>query len=527
MRPLSSSSRSAAVHPAPGFVDLECGTGVPSEKRQSIVSTKRPEMAVYHGPAIRIAGIRVPRPGLKTLNFLIGVILLVVLTQVHLFVTVEQQGCFAILVAASWLWATEALPLYVTALVVPLLVVLLRVLRDSKGTRLDAHAATRTIFGTMFSPTIMLLLGGFAIASALSKHGIARRLAVSLLARAGTRTVWVLLANMLVATFASMWISNVAAPVLCFSIVHSILMTLPSGDPFGKSLILGIAIASNIGGMASPISSPQNVIAIQTMSPAASWGDWFAVALPVALLGDLVAWGLLLLVFQPHRSTPAVEPLTPVAGSLDAKQWFIVAVTLVTIVLWCVESTIESVVGDMGLIAILPLVVFFGTGLLNKDDFNAFQWTVIMLAMGGIALGQAVNSSGLLATAATGISSAVEGLPQWSVLASFGGLMLVIATFISHTVAALILLPVVNQVGLAMAGGHPRLLVMATVLIGSGAGGLPVSGFPNMNAVAQEDRDGKRWLAAIDFLKVGVPASICVYGIVLSVGYGLCLAIGL
>ncbi|KAJ3360776.1 low-affinity phosphate transporter [Allomyces javanicus] len=503
MRPLSSSSRSAAVHPAPAFVDLECGTGVPSEKRQSIVSTKRPESAaVYHGPTIRIAGVCVPRPGLKTLNFLIGVILLVILIQLHLFATVEQQGCFAILVVASWLWATEALPLYVTALVVPLLVVLLRVLRDSKGARLDAHAATKAIFGTMFSPTIMLLLGGFAIASALSKHGIARRLAVSLLARAGTRTVWVLLANMLVATFASMWISNVAAPVLCFSIVH-------------------------IGGMASPISSPQNVIAIQTMSPAASWGDWFAVALPVALLGDLVAWGLLLLVFQPHKSTPTIEPLKPVTGSLNAKQWFIVAVTGTTIVLWCIESTIEAVVGDMGVVAMFPLLVFFGTGLLNKDDFQAFQWTVIMLAMGGIALGQAVNSSGLLATVATGISSAVEGLPQWSVLAAFGGLMLVIATFISHTVAALILLPVVNQVGLAMAGGHPRLLVMATVLIGSGAGGLPVSGFPNMNAVAQEDRDGKRWLAAIDFLKVGVPASICVYGIVLSVGYGLCLAIGL
>jgi di/tricarboxylate transporter len=64
--------------------------------------------------------------------------------------------------------------------------------------------------------TIMLLLGGFAIAAALSKHFIAKQLAVSILSRVGRRPRDVILANMLVATFASMWISNVAAPVLCF-----------------------------------------------------------------------------------------------------------------------------------------------------------------------------------------------------------------------------------------------------------------------------------------------------------------------
>ncbi|KNE65057.1 hypothetical protein AMAG_10721 [Allomyces macrogynus ATCC 38327] len=414
---------------------------------------------------------------------------------VRIFRSPEEQGCFAILVAASWLWATEALPLYETALVVPLLVVLLRVLRDAEtGARLSVHAATRAIFTAMFLPTIMLLLRGFSIAAAFAKHGIARRL-------------WVLLTNVLVATFASMWISNVVAPVLCFSIFQPILMALPSGDPFGKALILGIAFASNNGGMISPIASPQNVIVVQIMAPAVSWGEWFAISIPAALIADVLVWGLLLLVFKPHKSTPTVEALKRVGGSMVAKQWFIVAVTVVTIVLWCVESTIESVVGDMGLIASLPLVVLFGSGLLNKDDFNVFQWTVIMLAMGGIALWQAVTSS--------------------AVLAVFGALMLVIGTFISHTVAALILLPVVAEVGKSMAGGHPRLMVLIVVLIDCGAGGLPVSGFPNMNASAQEDRDGKTWLAARDFLIVGVPASMCVYGLVMTVGYGLGLALGI
>lgn len=75
----------------------------------------------------------------------------------------------------------------------------------------------------------MLLLGGFAIAGALSKHFIAKQMAIAVISRVGRRPHNVLLANMLVATFASMWISNVAAPVLCFSIIQPILRTLPPG----------------------------------------------------------------------------------------------------------------------------------------------------------------------------------------------------------------------------------------------------------------------------------------------------------
>lgn len=114
------------------------------------------------------------------------------------------------------------MPLFVTSLLVPLLVVMLRVMRsdDEEHTRLDSHAAAKKIFSLMFSPVIMLLLGGFAVAAAMSKFHIAKAMATVVLSRAGTRPSAVLLANMLVATVASMWISNVAAPVLCFSLIQ-------------------------------------------------------------------------------------------------------------------------------------------------------------------------------------------------------------------------------------------------------------------------------------------------------------------
>lgn len=99
---------------------------------------------------------------------------------------------------------------------------MLRVMRgdDEDHTRLDSHAAAKKIFSLMFSPVIMLLLGGFAVAAAMSKFHIAKAMATVVLSRAGTRPSAVLLANMLVATVASMWISNVAAPVLCFSLIQ-------------------------------------------------------------------------------------------------------------------------------------------------------------------------------------------------------------------------------------------------------------------------------------------------------------------
>lgn len=87
--------------------------------------------------------------------------------------------------------------------------------------------------------TIMLLLGGFAIASAFTKHSIARRFAVWALSRISTRPHVVLLASMFLATITSMFITNVAAPVLCFSVLDPILRTLPSGHSFGKALVLG------------------------------------------------------------------------------------------------------------------------------------------------------------------------------------------------------------------------------------------------------------------------------------------------
>jgi di/tricarboxylate transporter len=95
-----------------------------------------------------------------------------------------------------------------------------------------------------------------------------------------------------------------------------------------------------------------------------------------------------------------VRPLKPSEDPLTGTQIYVILVSLATVVLWCCNSFIQEYTGEMGVLAIVPLFAFFGAGVLTKDDFNGFLWNVVMLAMGGLALGEAVKSSGLLATIA-------------------------------------------------------------------------------------------------------------------------------
>lgn len=439
----------------------------------------------------------------------------------------EQQNCLAILVFASLMWATEAIPLFVTSLTIPFLCITLRVVRSDDGNkRLSSKDATSVVFSSMWTPVIMLLLGGFTLAAALSKCRIDKRIATFVLSKAGTQPRTVLLANMLVSAFASMLISNVAAPVLCYGIIEPMLRNLPTGSPMSKALIMGIALSANIGGMLSPIASPQNVVAIGIMTPAPTWGDWFFVVIPVGLVSLGLIWVLLMLTFQPGKGTKIV-PIRPVKEPFNSVQWFVTVVTIGTIALWCASHQLENVFGDMGVIAIIPLVLFFGIGLLTKEDFNNFPWTIIILAAGGLALGKSVRSSGLLHTLADDISVRVDGMSLYGVLVVFSSLILVIATFISHTVAALIFLPLVYDVGAAMEEPHPNLLVMAGVLMCSAAMGLPTSGFPNMTAIMKEDSTGQRYLQVKHFISRGVPSSIMTLIVSVTLGYGAMRIIGM
>ncbi|KAF8885479.1 SPX domain-containing protein, partial [Infundibulicybe gibba] len=476
---------------------------------------------------LRFLGVRVTK---KKIFMTISAIVFAVLLNVQTVAGEEANRCFAILTFCTVLWATEAIPLFVTSMFVPLLLVGLQVIRGEDDKRLERREATAYVFSIMFSPTIMLLIGGFTISSALSKTNIDRVIITRVLSLAGSKPRSVLLAFMGVSCFASMWISNVAAPTLCFTLIRPILRTLPPKSAFGPCLILAIALAANIGGQSSPISSPQNLIALGAMDPPLDWGRWFAVSLPVSAISILLIWALLLASYKPARSPDGegeieIRTIRPTREPFTLKQYWVTFVCLVTIGLWCVEHNIEKYVGDMGVIAIIPIVAFFSTGVLKKDDFEQFAWTIVFLAMGGIALGKGVVSSGLLEVMDESIRGLVEGFSVYNVVLILAPIVLVISTFISHTIASVLLVPIAKEVGSNL-GGHGNLLIFITALICSTGMGMPVSGFPNQTAATQEDEMGELYLSNVDFLKNGVPASIIATMVVATVGFLLMKVIG-
>lgn len=468
----------------------------------------------------------------KTVLLTVALVVFITLLKMDIVAGEEANKCFAILVFSTILWATEAIPLFVTSICVPLLLVCLRVIRDDDDTALSTPAATKYIFSVMFSPTIMLLIGGFTISSALSKTNIDRILITRVLSFAGTRPSSVLLAFMGVSCFASMWISNVAAPTLCFTLIRPILRTLPPGSAFAPALILAIALAANIGGQSSPISSPQNLIAMDAMDDKISWASWFFVALPVSIISILLIWLLLLVMYRPGRSPDGegeieIRTIRPTKESFTLKQYWVMFVCVFAIILWCIEPKIEGLVGDMGVIAIIPIIAFFATGVLKKDDFEQFAWTIVFLAMGGIALGKGVISSGLMLTMNGIIHRMLEDLHLYTVVLVLSPVVLIVSTFISHTIASMLLVPIAKEVGQNLPGEHANLLIFMTGLLCSVGMGMPVSGFPNQTAAAQEDELGRLYLSHVDFLKNGIPASIIATLVVATVGFVLMLVIGL
>lgn len=107
------------------------------------------------------------------------------------------------------------------------------------------------------------------------------------------------------------------------------------------------------------------------MDPKLDWGSWFVVALPVSAVSIFLIWLLLLVSYQPARSPDGegdieIKLIRPTREPFTAKQYWVTFVCLVTITLWCIAHTIEDWIGDMGVIALIPVVAFFSTGVLKK-----------------------------------------------------------------------------------------------------------------------------------------------------------------
>lgn len=125
------------------------------------------------------------------------------------------------------------------------------------------------------------------------------------------------------------------------------------------------------------------------------------------------------------------------------------------------------------------------------------------------------------------IQRLVLGLDIWLILAIFSVIVAVVATVISHTISAVLIVPIAERIGSAMDTPHPRLLIFATALLCSSGMGLSISGFPNLQAANVEDDIGQRYLTPKDFFKNGIPATFITTIVIITVGYGIMRLLGL
>lgn len=344
-----------------------------------------------------LAGMKPPLPTKQVWLFL-GSLAIALLMITYLFQqsTLSQEIIYmtGIFVLAGLLWVTEALPLFATAiLIIALEIILLANPGSWPGLGFEEDSpAYQTFFAPLANPVIVLFFGGFILAHVVLKEGVDKAIASIILKLFGGKPLMVLLGLMLITALFSMWMSNTATTAMMIILVVPMLTQLPAHDPFKKALLLAIPFASNIGGMGTPIASPPNAVALSFLQQAGydvSFLQWVLIAVPLMAGLLILTWMLLFFSFKPKDPNIILKP---VVQKIDARGWYVIVILMLTIVLWLTDRFHGL---STAVVALFPAIAFTATGLLTRSDVNSLEWHILILIMGGIALGEGMQITGL------------------------------------------------------------------------------------------------------------------------------------
>ncbi|KAH7820151.1 putative Divalent Anion:Na+ Symporter (DASS) Family Protein [Monocercomonoides exilis] len=429
----------------------------------------------------------------------------------------KQMRCLGLLIWASILWATDALPTHVTALFIPFLAQVMNVLQGDWK-----ENATRLITSTI-SNTPYLAMGGYAIALAMTHTGLDLKIATAVLHfKIARKPVVFLIIVTVLQYLLTMFISNISSTVLIISLILPVLREIPVRGGFSKMLLLSIAMAGNVAGMATPLASPQSMVGLEAINKAMNdhskidFGKWTIGALPVTVVSTIVCVVFLRCFYKIDIKEVPFTP--PSSHKWTIKQVVVAVVSVVTIVFWFIISY-APFLGNEAIVALIPLCIFFGFNLVPRTDITQLPWNMILLVLGGGALGESIKSSQLLQ-----LISELFG-PSFSTLNIYVQLLILtlvvafISIFVSHTVAAIVLIPIVNSI-IAGSQFHVELILMACALHVSPPMLLTVASFPNMCCYAVEDDNHQPYLTPGDYFKYGGTVTIVCYILINSIFYG-------
>lgn len=395
------------------------------------------------------------------------------------------------LLMAIW-WMTEALPLTVTALL-PFLALPMMGVMNAKETA-----------SQYYSPILFLLLGGAFIALAIERVGLHRRVALAILARAGSGKMALLFAFMTATALLSMLISNTSTTLIMLPIALAVLtaggVKAEETAGFAGALIMGIAFAASIGGIGTLVGSPTNAIAAglinQQLGLEIDFLTWLKFGLPVVIIGIPVLGFILARVQglrQAQFDASAARDGIGDAGAWNMGEKRLVPIILLVMAAWMFSSWMKPYLPDGaltdGTIAIAASLLLFlipdgsrdeagkTRPLLNWKEADRAPWGVIMMFGGGLALAAGISQSGLSAWLGEALEPLLAVHPL-IIAAGLVALVIVITEFASNVATASGIIPVVAGL-ISATGVDPWLLAMPAAMAASWGFMLPSGTGPN------------------------------------------------
>ena len=408
--------------------------------------------------------------------------------------TPSARHALFILVLASSLWISEAIPPFA----VSFLVIGLAVFFLESPAPLDITEDWEQYVNTWSSPVIWILLGGFMLAIGAQITKFDRRFSHFIIDKFGTEPYRLLLGIMLTTGVLSMFISNTATTAMMLTIILPFAKQYGKKEPIVKAMMLGIAAAATLGGIGTVIGSSPNAIALGILQAAGyefSFVDWMIPGVPTAIALIVGVWFILRSVFQTEIKNMELifnEEPTPkeFADRNTTQNRVIVVVTfLVTVGLW-MTSTIHNI--PVAVVSLIPIVIFTATGIIQAEEIKLIPWDTLILVAGGLTLGIAINESGL-ATYAVDLIPAFENPIMVILLLAF--ITSLASNVMSNTAAASILIPF----GAILV--PPEFVLLMVVTLGFAASTallLPISTPPNALVFSSG------YLKQADFRMIGI-----------------------
>ena len=358
----------------------------------------------------------------KTIGFFIGVICLSFTLLTSPPTGLSSSGWYVtgvVLLMASW-WATEAIPLPVTALI-PLVLFPLLGIYDFSDTANPAKSAFTKAAAPYAHPNVFLFLGGFILALAIEKVNLHKRIALKMLLSIGTDAKYLIGGFMLVSAFISMWIMNTSTTLMLLPIglaIAGVVRKTTNLDDdflnFQTALLLGIAYAATIGGISTPIGTAPNIVVIsliQEQGLEISFNQWMFLALPISVIMLLGGWWLLTNVIFPvnikanEETQNSLRKMYLELGVISVDEKRVLIIFVLTALAWMFRDLLDNTyllqgLTDYGIAIIAALAVFItrssrGSGLIEWSITSKLPWGILILFGGGLSMANAIMSSGL------------------------------------------------------------------------------------------------------------------------------------